>query len=104
MCQCFHKMLGHQKSKSNKQDDLYISHIKRDTKAACNMVEILSDTFINLFIGSHLVCILYGLVATEEVCESLMNVKTHGENAMTTFIKERLEKGETIDFLSHQRN
>ena len=68
------------------------------------MVEILSDTFINLFIGSHLVCILYGLVATEEVCESLMNVKTHGENAMITFIKERLEKGETIDFLSHQRN
>ena len=98
MCRCFHEMLDHQKSKSNKHDDLCISRIKTDTEDVCNVVEILSDTFIIPFTDSHLVCISNGLVATEEVCESLMNAKTHGENAMTTFVKERLEEGLTIDF------
>ena len=49
MCRCFHKMLDHQKSESNKHDDLYISLIKRDTEDVCNGVEILSDTFVNPF-------------------------------------------------------
>ena len=40
------------------------------------MVEILKDTFINPFTNSHLVYISNGLVATEEVCERLMNAKT----------------------------
>ena len=62
------------------------------------MVEILKDTFINPFANSHLVYISNGLVATEEVCERLMNVKTHGENAIKTFMKERLEEGTTINF------
>ena len=62
------------------------------------MVEILSDTFINDFTDSHLVCISKGLVATEKVCENLMNAKTHGKNTMKTFMKERLEEGATIDF------
>ena len=96
--QHFPKMLDHQKSKPNKHNDLYISHIKRDIADVCNMVEILSDTFINPFTDSHLVCILNGLVATGEVYESLMNAKTHGKNAMTTFLKERLEERATIDF------
>ena len=101
MRRCFHEMLDHEKSKSNKHDDLYIPCIKRDTEDVCNVVEILSDTFINPFIDSHLVCISNGLVAAGEVCESLMNAKTHGENAMTRFMKKRLEEGETIDFLNH---
>ena len=92
----FHEMLDDQISKSNKHNDLYISCIKRDTEDVCNVVEMLSDTFISPFTDSHLVCIWNGLVATEEVCGSLMNAKTHGENAMTTFMKERLDEGVMI--------
>ena len=93
-------MLDHEKFKSNEHDGLYISRIKRDTEDVCNVVEILSDTFNNLFTDSCLVCISNGLVPTEEVCESLMNAmgrKTYGKNAMTTFMKERLEEGAMID-------
>ena len=97
MRRCFHKMLDHQKYKSNKHSDLYRSCIKRDTEDACNVVEHLSDTLQYL-------CISNGLVATEEVCESLINAKTHGGNAMTMFMKQRLEEGSTIDFLSHWKN
>ena len=90
-------MIDHKKSKSNKHDDLYISRIKRDTEDVCSVVEILSDTFTSHFTDGQLVCISNGLVATE-LCESLMNAKTHGGNTMTTSIKKRLEEGATIDF------
>ena len=43
-------MLDHQKYKSNKHSDLYTSCIKRDAEDACNVVEHLSDTFINPFV------------------------------------------------------
>ena len=95
---CIHEMLDHQKFKSNKNDDLYICHIKRDTEDVCNMVEVLRETFVSPFTDSHLVCISNGLVATEGVCKSLMIVETHGKTTMNTFITERLEKGATIDF------
>ena len=98
MRQCFHEMLDHQKSELNKQDDQYISRKKRNTEDVWNVVEILSDTFINPFNDSHLVCISNGLVATEEVCEGLMKEKIYGDNAMTTFMMERLEGGATTDF------
>ena len=94
MRQCFHEMLDHQESESNKHDDLYISRKKRNTEDVWNVVQILSDTFND----SHLVCISNGLVATEEVCEGLMNEKIYGDNAMTTFMMERLEGGATTDF------
>ena len=70
MCRCFHEMLDHQKSKSNKHDDLYISRIKRDTEDVWNMVAILNDTSITVFTDSHLVYTSNGLVATEEVVKA----------------------------------
>ena len=70
-------------------------------KDVCNGVEILSDTFVSPFTDSHLVCKSNGLVVTEEVCEKLINARTHGENAITTFMNESLEEEATIDFLSH---
>lgn len=72
MRQCFHGMLDLQKYKSS---DLYISHIKKDPGDLCNVVEILSDTLINYFTHSNLVCILNGYKAAEEVSESLINAK-----------------------------
>ena len=75
MPRCFHKMLDHQKFKSNKHNDLHISGVKIDTEDVYKVVEILSDIFISPFTDSHLVCILNRLAATEEEWESLMNVK-----------------------------
>ena len=49
----------------------------------------MTDTFINPFSDSPLLCISNDMMATDEVSNDLMNAKQKGQDAMTSFTENR---------------
>ena len=61
---------------------------------------IHSNFFIHLFCNINLICILNGMVVSEDVAVDLLCAETKGKEAMTEFINTRLSKRPEVDFFT----
>ena len=91
-------MLNYKGSKSNTNNDLSKSRIKKDYGHVTKIIEVMTENFIHPFSNSELVCISNGPLASTDVTENLLNAQKHGAEAMKNFMVDRLEEGAPVDF------
>ena len=74
----------------HKHHDLTLSRIKRDEKDVPSVMEVMTNTFIDLLSDNDLLCISNGLAATQSIAQDPQQAKQRGEEALRAFISDRL--------------
>ncbi len=86
---CFHRHLGYGNIQ-HKHHDFSVTRIKRDEKDVQSLIDVMTNTFVDPLTDNDLLCISNGLAATQSIAQDLQQAKHRGEEALTTFIVDRL--------------
>ena len=76
--------------KKHQHSDFSPSRIKKDQQAVHEILQIMSNTFIDPISEQPLLSISTGILASEKVTRDLLSAKSLGEAAMEKSISDRL--------------